>query len=35
MRDQGYENISVFFGGWVQWQEHDGPVSTGKEEAAS
>lgn len=35
MRDQGYTNIAVFFGGWGQWQEHGGPISTGEDEAAS
>jgi rhodanese-related sulfurtransferase len=30
MRDQGYEKISIFFGGWVQWQEEGAPIATGQ-----
>lgn len=34
MRDRGYDKISIFFGGWTQWQEHGGPVSAGTDETA-
>jgi rhodanese-related sulfurtransferase len=30
MKDAGYEKISIFYGGWVQWQENGGPVTTGE-----
>ena len=29
LRDKGYENLSIFYGGWAQWQENGGPVTTG------
>ena len=30
MRDKGYEKISIFYGGWMQWQENGGPITAGE-----
>jgi rhodanese-related sulfurtransferase len=35
MKDAGYERISIFFGGWVQWQENGGPITVGEAGAES
>lgn len=29
LRTLGYNNVSIFFGGWSQWQENGGPIATG------
>jgi rhodanese-related sulfurtransferase len=29
MRDEGYENISIFYGGWLQWMEEGAPIAKG------
>ena len=29
LKDKGYEKLSIFYGGWVQWQENGGPITTG------
>ena len=30
MKDKGFPNVSVFYGGWEEWQEADLPVASGR-----
>lgn len=30
MRELGYEKISIFYGGWLQWQQYGAPATTGE-----
>ena len=33
--EAGYSGVRIFFGGWTQWQEHNGPVETGEPASAA